>query len=156
MISATLTRAAGFALIWWILAEERSDGWLLGGIAVIAATRASLRLLPRGPSGLRPVALLRFAAFFLRHSIQGGFQVALLALRGKRALQPGTMALTMHLPEGSPRALLVGTLGLMPGTAGIDLDGDLLHLHILDTRQPVEAEFRALEAAIAPLFGNAG
>ena len=156
MVSTTLTRAAGFALIWWILAEERSDGWLLGGVAVIAATWSSLRVLPPGPSGLRPVALLRFAAFFLGHSIQGGFQVALLALRGKRALQPGTMALPMHLPDGSPRALLVGALGLMPGTAGIDLDGDLLYLHVLDTRQPVEAEFRALEGAIAPLFGNAG
>jgi multicomponent Na+:H+ antiporter subunit E len=156
MIPATLTRAAGFALIWWILAEARGDGWLLGGIAIIAATWASLRLLPPGPSGLRPGALVRFAAFFLRHSVQGGVQVATLAFRGQRVLRPGTLALPVHLPEGGPRALLVGTLGLMPGTAVIDLDDDLLRLHVLDTRQPIEAEFRALEAVIAPLFGKAG
>ena len=49
--------------------------------------------------------------------------------------------------------LLVNTLSLMPGTLGVDISDTTLRLHVLDDRLPVLADARALEAAIARLFG---
>jgi multisubunit Na+/H+ antiporter MnhE subunit len=43
----------------------------------------------------------------------------------------------------------------MPGTVAVDLEGTMLRLHVLDDSQPVVAETRALEAAIASMGGAA-
>ena len=154
MIRAILTRGAAFALLWWALAEGRGDGWVLGALAAAAAAWASVVLLPPGGPRIRLAGLSGFAAFFVWTSIRGAVQVARMAMIGRRALEPGTLELPVRLPHGGPRTLLVCALGLMPGTVGIDLAGDTMRLHVLDVRQPLAAELRALEAAIARLFGN--
>jgi multicomponent Na+:H+ antiporter subunit E len=155
MIRTLAFSGLSFAGLWWILAEGRSDGWLLGGTAVAAATWARMRLLPPGALDIRPAGVPGFVSFFLWNSIRGGLQVAWMALRGRAALQPGFIDLAVTLPPGAPRILLVYVLGLMPGTVGVDLDDVSLRLHVLDERLPVAAEARALEAAIAALFGSA-
>lgn len=147
-----LRRALVFALVWLTLSEGRADGLILGAVAVAAATWASLRLLP--PTGLRLAGLPGFLGFFLVNSLRGGTQVAVMALRGPAALRPGVIEVEPALPPGLPRAMLTGALGLMPGTLGLALDGARLRLHVLDTRLPVAAEARALEARIARLFGS--
>lgn len=157
MTRSVFLRAALFALLWWILAAGRLDGWLLGGVAVAAATWASLRLMPPGAPGerrLRLAGLFGFLRFFLWNSLRGGLQVAGMALRGRAALQPQIVELSLTLPAGGARLLLANMLGLMPGTLSIALDEATLRLHALDTRLPVVAETRALEAAIAGLFGS--
>jgi multicomponent Na+:H+ antiporter subunit E len=155
MIRLPWLRSLLFALLWWVLAEGRLEDWLLGAVAVLAATWVSIKLLPPGKYPVRLAGLLGFLGFFVWNSLRGGVQVAGMVLRGRSALQPGLIELTMALPAGAPRILLVNTLGLMPGTVGVDMNGATLHLHVLDERQPVIAEARALEAAIARLFGCA-
>lgn len=155
MIRALGLRGLSFAGLWWILAEGRLDGWLLGGIAVAAATWASMRLLPPGARRFRFAGVPVFLHFFLWNSVRGGVQVAGMALRGRAALQPGWVDLPIVLPPGGARILLVNALGLMPGTVGVDMDDTRLRLHVLDERLPVVAEARTLEAAIARLFGSA-
>ena len=44
MIRSIFLRALAFVALWWILAEGRLDGWLLGGVAVVAATWTSITL----------------------------------------------------------------------------------------------------------------
>ena len=154
MIRAAVFRAALFAALWWILAAGRPDSWPLGGIAVALATWASLRLSPSGDHYLHLSRLPGFLAFFLWHSIRGGIQVAGMALRGPAALQPGLVDYRVTLPPGAPRILLVNTLGLMPGTLGVDMDDTTLRLHVLDERLPVVAEAEATAAVIARLFGS--
>ncbi len=148
-------RAAGFALLWWVLSEGRLDGWLLGGIGVAAATWASQRLAPPGAPNVRVLPLLRFLAFFVRNSLRGGAQVAFMALRPRPQLAPALLELELALPPGTPRVLMLNALGLMPGTLGVRLDEARLRLHVLDARLPVAAEARVLEAHIARLFGAA-
>jgi multicomponent Na+:H+ antiporter subunit E len=155
MIRALGLYGLSFAGLWWILAEGRSDGWLLGGIAVLAATWASMKFLPRGDQGIRLAGVPGFLRFFLWNSVRGGIQVAGMALRGARCLQPAFIDLAVTLPPGAPCILLVNVLGLMPGTVGVDMDDTNLRLHVLDERLPVVAEVRALEVAIARLFGSA-
>ncbi|MBN8473871.1 Na+/H+ antiporter subunit E [Sulfuritalea sp.] len=148
-------RGLAFGLLWWILAEGRLDGWLLGGVAVAAATWTSLKLQPPGKLPMRLAGLVRFLRFFLWNSLRGGFQVAAMALRGRAALRPGIIELRVMLPPGEARILLVNALGLMPGTLGVDLNDTSLRLHVLDDSLPVVAETRALETSIAGLFGEA-
>lgn len=154
MIRSLLPRVLLFAWLWWILAEGRSDGWLLGGVAVAAAAWASLRLWPPATIAIRLAGLPGFLSFFLWNSIRGGIQVAGMALRGRTALQPALIDLPLSLPPGGARVLLVNTLCLMPGTVAVDMDEVQLRLHVLDERLPVVAEARALEALIARLFGE--
>ena len=68
-----------------------------------------------------------------------------------------TLSKKHNVPMWAPAGLnqTLATLGLMPGTVGIELDGDRLHIHALDSGSPVAAEIRALEDAIAALFGEA-
>jgi len=159
MISRLLPRGPLFACLWWILAEGRLDGWLLGGIAVIAATWASVALWPSPAHGVRLAAVPAFLVFFLANSVRGGWQVALMALRGRRSLQPVFLDLPLSLPAGAPQVLLTNVLGLMPGTLGVELVDELtgarLRLHVLHQDLPVVAEVRALERRIAALFGVA-
>jgi multicomponent Na+:H+ antiporter subunit E len=103
---------------------------------------------------IRLAGVFGFLGFFLWNSIRGGIQVAGMALRGRAALQPALIELPVSLPSGGARILLINVLGLMPGTVGVDLNDAGLRLHVLDERLPVAAEARALELAIAALFGN--
>lgn len=154
MIRSIFLRALAFVALWWILAEGRLDGWLLGGVAVVAATWTSITLQPAGTLRIRLAGLLGFLRFFLWNSLRGGTQVAAMALRGRTALRPGIVELRVTLPPGGARILLVNVLGLMPGTLSVDLDDANLRMHVLDDSQPVVAEARSLEATIAALFGD--
>lgn len=154
-VARLLLRGALFAGLWWVLAEGSGSGWALGAVATVLATWASLVLLPPGRVSISPAGFVRFLAFFVRNSVHGGLQVAGMAWRGRAALQPALVEMAVTLPPGGQRVLLVNTLGLMPGTLGVDMAGDTLRLHVLDERLPILAEARALEAVIGRMFGSA-
>lgn len=153
MIRRPWLRVLLFAGLWWILADGGTNGWLFGSLAVIAATWTSMALRPPAANGLRLGALPGFLVYFLTNSVRGGGQVALMALRGRGALQPAFLELTVNLPAGAPQILMITVLGLMPGTVGVELGTDRLRLHVLHQDLPVVAEAQALERHIAALFG---
>lgn len=152
---AILSRAAVFVALWWVLAEGSHDGWMPGMVATVLATWASVVMLPPGKLSISPSGLFYFLGFFLWNSIRGGVQVAWMALRGRDSLQPGLLEVAVTLPPGGAQVLLVNTLGLMPGTAGVEMAEEKLLIHVLDERLPILAETRALEAIIGRLFGRA-
>ena len=129
---------------------------MIRGIVVRAAAFAlllSLRLSPPGARSLSPTWLAGFVAFFLWHSLQGGVQVAALALE-PRAL-PELSEVPLVVPPGAPRVLMTTAIGPLPGTLGVCLEGERLRLHVLDRRLPAVAEAEALQRRIACLFGAA-
>lgn len=150
---AALRRASSFAAIWWLLAEgDRQAAWM-GVVAVLAATAASLVLVP--PSHyLRLWPALAFLRFFLRNSIVSGLQVARLALDPRRGPTPRCVSVDLTVPAGTPRLIVAGALGLMPGTLSVALDGARLKIHALDSRIPVAAEVAALEAHVARMISG--
>lgn len=152
MMRAALQRGLLFALLWWISVEGRQDAWGMGLLAVVAATAASLALLPPGKYRISAVGFLRFLGFFLWQSARGGMQVAAMALRPRLDLQPALFELSLALPPGLPRVLMAAVLGLMPGTVGVSLNEERLRVHVLDERLPVAAGMRRLEAHIARMF----
>lgn len=153
MMRAVLIRGAGFAFLWWVLAEGRMENGGLALIAVAAGLLLSFRLLPPRRQGISFFGLLGFAAYFLRHSVAGGLQVAALALAPRPGLAPQLLEVPLRLPPGAPRVLMTTAIGLMPGTLGVCLEGDRLRLHVLDARLPAAAGAEALQACIARVFG---
>lgn len=153
MIRAILQRSLLFALLWWVLTEGRADSWGLGVLAAFAALWTSLHLLPPGPRRINLAGLLGYLGFFLRNSALGAAQVASMALRGRNSLQPAILEWKLGLPSGAPSVLLLNTLGLMPGTLGVELSVDLLRIHVVDERLPILTEVGVLEAHIARMFG---
>ena len=153
-MTAILRRGALLLLLWWILTEGSRDGWVMGMVAIGAALWLSLRLVAPGSARFSLTGLGAFLGFFVCNSVRGGVQVALIALRGRRALQPGTLEVQLHLSSPAPRILMAGALGLMPGTVSVRLDGRRLRLHVIDERMPIAVEVRALETRIARMFGE--
>jgi multicomponent Na+:H+ antiporter subunit E len=154
MMRAALQRALLFASLWWISAEGRQDAWGMGLLAIVAATAASLALLPPEKNRISIGGLFGFLGFFMMQSAKGGAQVAAMALRPRLDLRPAVIELSLSLPPGLPRILMTAVLGLMPGTVGVRLAGDRLRVHVLDKRLPVAAEAAALETHIARMFGS--
>ncbi|KPQ03203.1 Na+/H+ antiporter subunit E [Marinobacter sp. HL-58] len=140
-------------LVWWALTEGDPSGTITGLVVVALATVISLRLFPPGVTRIHPVPFLFFVMYFLLRSVTAGIDVARRLLSPALPVAPGYLAFHVNLPSGGPRWLLANTLSLMPGTLSVSLDGEHLLLHCLDTREPVEADVRAVEQRVARIFG---
>ena len=98
---AAVWRAVTFLVLWLILVGGRDPADRPAGIiAIVAATWASLRLLPPRGARLAPVALARLAFRFFRQSIVAGIDVAWRALDPRLPLRPGFVAYRARLPAG--------------------------------------------------------
>jgi multicomponent Na+:H+ antiporter subunit E len=152
MAGTIAIRLSLFTMLWWILGGAIAS--VVGIASVLLATLASIWLMPPATWRLSVVALPGFLLFFVTHSMIGGMQVALFALRRRPDLQPGVVRIPLRLPGQGARLFLAGTLNLLPGTLSMGLEDDCLHLHVLDLRQPTEHQVRAAEEHVARLLGS--
>lgn len=154
MMAAILRRGVLFLFLWWIVTEGSRDGWLLGMVAVSGALWLSLRLAAPMTTPFSLIGMGVFLGFFVASSVRGGIHVALIALRGRRALRPGTLEVRLPFSSAAPRILMAGVLSLMPGTVSVCLDDRRLRVHVIDERMPIAVEVKALEERIARMFGE--
>ena len=152
-IGTVLFRGALLSATWWMLAG--TGAWPFGAPVVLLALGASLLLTPPRATRLHPIALIRFAGFFLVRSVRAGFDVARRAFSPRLPLDPSILCFRLRLPPGPSRVLLANTLSLLPGTLSVDLDDDRLIAHVLDASLPIEQELRVAEAYIAAISGGA-
>ncbi len=145
-----VVRAVGFFVLWMMLTGGNPADLVAGGVSALAATWASLRLLPPSTSRVRPAALARLALRFLRQSVVAGVDVARRALDPRLPLTPGFIVYPVGLPSGPARNMFTTLMSLLPGTVptGSDEKGGLL-IHCLDVEQPVTAQLAAEEAMFA-------
>lgn len=148
-------RAALFAVLWWVLTAGAAGSWAVGAVVIVLAVVASLHLQPPGRLAISLAGLPALLLYFLAKSVQGGVQVALVALRPRLDLQPAILEVRLRLSSEPARIFLASLLNLMPGTLSAGLDGDRLQLHVLDARLPIESEVRAAEVRVARVFGQA-
>jgi multicomponent Na+:H+ antiporter subunit E len=149
-------RAIAFLIFWIILSGyDPADLWA-AAVAVVAATSASLRLLPPGTARVRPATLLTFVLRFLCQSVVAGVDVARRALGPSLPLHPGFVVYPAGLPPGPSRNMFATLMSLLPGTVptGAAAGGGLL-VHCLDVEQPVAAQLAAEEEHFAQLIGSA-
>jgi multicomponent Na+:H+ antiporter subunit E len=146
-------RFALFVVLWWVLAEGDSSSWVFGVPFALFATVTSVKLTPEHGWHVRPLGALGFAGYFAYHSVVGGVDVALRALRPSMPINPGFVVCPLRLPTESARVLLANTVSLLPGTLSSGFDGDSLVLHVLDCSMPAAEDVRRVEERIARALG---
>ncbi|HXX49737.1 MAG TPA: Na+/H+ antiporter subunit E [Xanthobacteraceae bacterium] len=155
-IGGSLARAIFFFIFWVILYGVKPADLLVGVLAAIVATWASLRLLPPGRVRLRPIALVQLVLRFPLQSIVAGIDVARRALDPRMSLRPGFVLYRPRLPSGPIRNAFCTMVGLLPGTlpSGSDEKGDLV-IHCLDVSQPVAEQLATEEALLRQVLEGA-
>jgi multicomponent Na+:H+ antiporter subunit E len=155
MTKSAVTRAAGFLILWLVLAGLHPGDLPAAAVAVAAATWTSLRLLPPSGRRLSPAGIARLALRFPGQSAIAGVDVARRAFDLRLPLRPGFVTVSPLLPPGTARDAFRALASLLPGTLPVDAtdDGRLL-IHYLDTGQPVAAQMAADEALFARAAGG--
>ena len=153
---SAIFRAAGYFGFWLVLTDADSADVAAGLVAAVAATWASLRLMPAQQWSLRPVKLAGFVLHFLRQSIAAGIDVAWRALDPRLRLRPGFVVYQAHLPPGATREAFRAIMSLLPGTLPCGpAEGNGLTIHCLDVTQPVVEQLAAEEALCVQTLGGA-
>ncbi|MBA4142717.1 MAG: Na+/H+ antiporter subunit E [Nitrosospira sp.] len=153
ILRAILWRGVLLAALWCLLTEGRVDSWGLGVASAVLALAASLILLPPGSIRFSLAGLAVFLVYFINQSLRAGVRVALLALRPRLNIHPGIEPVSLRMPVGVGRVILVNTLNLLPGTLVVDLAANHLYLHTLDIGGSIEEEVRVAELRIAKMLG---
>lgn len=151
---AAIGRAVALTGLWVVVGGLGVAHLLVGIPAVIAATIASLRLLPPQPARPRLLGLLVLLPRFCVQSALAGWQVARLACHPALPLRPGFATFRGTLPAGPGRDGFLAWSSTMPGTvpAGQDDEGEVL-VHCLDIGSPVATAMMEEERRFAHALG---
>src|SRR5258708_24607736 len=146
-LASAISRAAGFFGFWLVLTGADAGDLAAGLVAAIAATWASLRLMPAQEWNLYPIRLGKFVLHFLRQSIVAGIDVAQRALDPRLPLRPGFVVYQARLPPGTKRDAFCAIMSFLPGTLPCGpAEDNGLTIHCLDLTQPVAEQLAADEA----------
>ncbi|TYP73009.1 multicomponent Na+:H+ antiporter subunit E [Nitrosomonas communis] len=152
ILRTTLWRSMFFIVVWWILIQGKTDSWFVGLISISLALVTSLILLPPNQFKFSFSGFALFLINFFGLSLKGGIAVAWMAIRLNPDLHPNIHIITLRLPEGVGRVILINTLNLMPGSLTVDLTSSSVYIHVLDERQSIETDVRGIEEKIAHML----
>lgn len=134
-----LTRSPGLLLwlaaVWVGLWGSISWANVLGGLAV-SCVLLLLLPLPEIPSHrrFRPLALLRFLAFFALELVKASFTVVVQVLKPSSDLQQAVVAVPVRGVSDRLITLVANAVSLTPGTLSLEVDrpSSTLYVHVLD------------------------
>jgi multicomponent Na+:H+ antiporter subunit E len=154
MVRGALTRVVCFLAFWIIIAGTGTADLIVGALAAIIVSWASLRLLPPASNRVSFAAICMFVPAFLYQSVVAGADVAWRALAPRLRLQPGFVIYPMHLPPGAAQSAFCTVTSLLPGTlpSGCDERGNLI-VHCLDESQPIVEQLRNEEELLMKIMG---
>ena len=145
-----LARAAAYFALWIVIDQSAKPANLaVGLLATVAATWASLKLLPPDTGRVRLGTLLALLPRFLWQSLSGGVDVARRAFSPRMPLAPGFVDYPVKLPRGSARNAFELISSLMPGSLPTGETDTVVEYHGLDTGQPLVEQLAAEERAYA-------
>jgi multicomponent Na+:H+ antiporter subunit E len=152
-LGSVVARALFYFAIWVILMPSvKLDDLAVGVVATIAATWASLKLLPLSGGRVRAGALLGYLLHFLWQSILSGWDIARRAFDPRLPLRPGFVSYPTALPPGRARNEFTSITSLLPGSLSVADEPGAIVYHCLDTAQPVTEQLAAEERALARVF----
>lgn len=158
MQKATLTAVVAWAIVyaalWFALAGFDLADAPAAIVAVIAATWASLRLLPPLDTRISVLALGALGIRFAWQSLAAGLDVAWRALDPRLPLRPGFVTYKVRVPEGPARGAFLTIMSLLPGSlpAWQDEHGDVA-IHCLDVDLPVAEQMAEEEKLFMRALG---
>jgi multicomponent Na+:H+ antiporter subunit E len=145
-----LIRGALLFGLWMVLMQGVKIGDLVvGALATVAATWASLRLLPPETGRMRFVVLVTYMPRFLWQSVKAGIDVAWRAFAPSLPLHTGFVDYRTGFPRGQARNNFATITSLMPGTVPAGDGPDTIEFHCLDVGQPVAAQMAEEERLLA-------
>jgi multicomponent Na+:H+ antiporter subunit E len=149
-----VTRAAVIAAAWMVLTGGDLVSLSVGLPAAACASWVSLILKPRRAPRVAFRGLVRFVPYFLWQSARGATAVAFLAARGPGSLDPVLCRIPARLEEQPARVMALCVCSLLPGSLGVELDGDEYVVHALSgPESAVVADMRNVERHVAAVFG---
>ena len=146
-----LLRLVLFSLMWGILTDGAIGSWPIGVPVVLIATLVSVMLMPPLSWSLR--GMVAFIPYFIWHSVHGGVDVARRAFHPQLPISPGLFDYRFRLPPGLPRVFMANTVSLLPGTLSVELEEEILRVHVLDETRAINEELKMLEKHLADIFG---
>jgi multicomponent Na+:H+ antiporter subunit E len=142
--------------LWIVLTNGDGSALPFGAVAVAGATWLSFALLPARGGAVRLLPLFAMLPGFLWRSLLGGLDVAWRAFHPRLPIRPGWVVVQTRLEEGGARAALGGEFSLMPGTLVAGSSRDMLLIHCLDDRAPIEDAVRDEERKLLTVTGGEG
>jgi multicomponent Na+:H+ antiporter subunit E len=137
-------------ILWLVLMPSAKPADLaIGLIATIAASLASLRLLPPAAGRVHFGALLAFVPHFLWQSVIAGLDVARRATSPRMPMQPGFAVCRVGFPRGLARNEFAAITSLLPGTVPVGEEEHAIVYHCLDVTQPVAQQVADEERRLA-------
>ncbi len=147
---AAVTRGIGLFALWIVLMPSAKPADLVvGALATVGATWASLILLPPASGRVRFAALLALLPRFLWQSLLAGIDVARRAFAPGLPLSPGFVTYRTGFPRGQARNNFATITSLMPGSVPVGDGPDTIEFHCLDVSQPVAEQMAEEERRLA-------
>ena len=153
LLRTGLTRGLWFMILWLVLMPSVKPADLATGLlATIAATFASLRLLPPSAGRVHFGALLAFVPHFLWQSVIAGFDVGRRVISPRMPLRPGFTLCRVGFPPGLARNEFAAITSLLPGTVPAGEEENAIVYHCLDVTQPIARQVADEERRLAGAF----
>jgi multicomponent Na+:H+ antiporter subunit E len=151
--AAVAARAVTFGALWLVMLPSVKPGDLAMGVAAtVAATWASVHLLPPAQGSVRVLALAAQVPRLLRESFVAGVDVARRAFARELPLRTGFVTYPTGMRRGAPRNAFTTITGLLPGTVPAEDTPTAVVYHVLDRAQPVVDELAAEERRLGKLL----
>ncbi len=147
-------------VVWVALWESLNPASVVGGLAVAGALLAVLRPRPEAlPSTLRPLAALRFSAYFLWKLAEASAVVAWEVVTPRNRINEGVVAIPIRGVSNALTTVVANAISLTPGTVTLEVDRDAttLYVHVLHLHdvEAVRRQIQHLEALAIMAFGSA-
>lgn len=149
-----MTLRRGILLLWlvfvWVtLWENLTVANVLSGVLVAGLLVVVFPLHGRGRQAVRPLALLRYAGYFLGKLVEANAQVAWKVLNPRSEVHEGIVAVTLDDAPDGLVSLVANSITLTPGTLTLDVHrGEgvvVLYVHVLDLRSVEAAKAEVVE-----------
>lgn len=147
-------------VVWVALWGSPTPANLLGGVAAGALALGAVPLQRRDPGRgtvtVRPLAALRFGAFFLWALVRASAVVAWEVVTPRNRIHEGIIALPLRTRSHGVATVVANAISLTPGTLTIEVAREPLTLfvHVLHLREvdTVRRELRRLETLALRAF----
>jgi multicomponent Na+:H+ antiporter subunit E len=157
-----LPHLAWLAAVWVALWGDVTAGNVLAGAAVAVGLVSVFPGARPGPAApVRPVALLRFAGFFVWQVIKANAILSWEIVTPKRHLEAGIVKMELHTQSDAVITLIANAITLTPGTLALTVHRGgplpILYVHILHLHdvESVRCDLAQTERLAIAAFGGA-
>jgi multicomponent Na+:H+ antiporter subunit E len=160
VIAGRVLLTAWLVVVWVALWGPVTTATVAGGLAVAAGVQLAVPAGARRRTGfvVRPVAAVRFLAYFVAKLVEASVVVAVEVATPRSRIRTGIVAVPLRGASDGLVTLVADAVTLTPGTLTIEVGRNppTLYVHVLHLRdiEAVRREVRHLEVLAVRAFGS--